>query len=81
MVYVIYGENEFSNWNKGQPDNGDRGDQDCANNNIGSLLRQWDGKSWHAKWPVLFEASGKTDVELIAVVDQIILYRVGRVGI
>nr|XP_022344042.1 lectin BRA-3-like [Crassostrea virginica] len=50
------GKNEFSNWSKGQPDNG--GDQDCTTNNIGSLLGQWDDKSCHAKWPVLCEASG-----------------------
>ena len=55
------GKNEFSNWSKGQPDNG--GDQDCTTNNIGSLLGQWDDKSCHAKWPVLCEASGKVDVE------------------
>ncbi|XP_078336994.1 C-type lectin domain family 17, member A-like [Crassostrea virginica] len=51
------GLNEFSSWDKGQPDNG--GDQDCATNNLRGQLGMWDDDNClSSKWPVMCEASG-----------------------
>ena len=52
------GKNEFSNWYKGQPDNG-RGNQDCALNNNESQLGHWDDfNCLSSKIQAMCEASG-----------------------
>ena len=52
------GENAFSSWYKGQPNNA--GPQDCAVNNFASQPGYWDDFScFTPAYPVLCEASGK----------------------
>ncbi|XP_078336991.1 perlucin-like protein isoform X1 [Crassostrea virginica] len=51
------GENAFSNWHKGQPNNA--GNQDCAVNNFAHHTGYWDDFScFTPAYPVLCEASG-----------------------
>ena len=53
------GENAFSSWHKGQPDNAG-GNQDCAINNYASQRGYWDDVScFGSTVPALCEASGK----------------------
>ena len=53
------GENAFSSWHKGQPDNVG-GNQDCATNNYASQRGYWDDDNcFGSTFPALCEASGK----------------------